>query len=843
MKKAAIIAGIIIGVIVIAMILIPIIFKPQIVALAKEQANKSINADVNFSDVGFNLFSHFPNATISISDMTITNRGPFTGDTLMALGKIEATANLAALLFSQKVDLVSIQLNEPRIKLLKNEDSLVNWDIMIPAEPASQTQSSSGSMNLSIRRYQILNGSLLYIDKAGAVSAEISGLNHQGKGDFTQQQFTLSTLTEIAQLSAQVGNISYLRDASLNFKADLDIDLAGRKFAFKENEIKLNNLTLNFNGFVAMSGEDIQIDMGFESPKSNFKDILSMIPAIYKKDFDQLKTEGELAFQGKIQGIYNKTKIPSFDIGLTVNNGMFQYSQMPAPVKQVTIDLRISNPGDKLDDAVVELKKFHLEMLNEPIDAQLIARTLESDPEVNGFVRGKINLGELRNVVPLGDSVKLEGLVAADFKFAGKKTALDNKQIQQASASGAISVTDIRYAAPTIPVPINIKSANLAISPQQATLSNFNLIMGKSDLTANGSLNDIIGYVFSGKTLTGNLTTNSNNFDLNPFLVSEGGPLNAIPLPERVEFVLASRFGKVSLMNLTMNDVNGKLMLKDRVLTLVDLKANMLQGTMTSNGSYQYIPPAKPHIDFGLAMKNVSIPDMFKTFVTVQRLAPFSEYMTGSLSSELRINSDLGDSLIPIWSSLSSQGFLEIPQAKVENFAPLNKVAETIKLSALNNPTMANLSGAFAIKDGRFHLNPTPMKLGQYQLTASGSNGIDKSLDYILKIQVPAAELKSSANSVISGLVKQDVNLLTDETVIVNVGVGGTFNDPSVKATSSEIVKGTTDQLKKAAEAEAEKQKQELQRQAEEKAQQQKQELENKVKDKAKDKLKGLFGK
>lgn len=843
MKKVAIIAGIIIGVIVIAMILIPIAFKPQIVALAKEQANKNINADVYFSDVGFNLFNHFPNATISISEMTIINREPFNGDTLMAIGKIEATANLAALLFSKKVDLVSIKIVDPKIKLLKNEDSLVNWNIMIPAEAAAQTESSSGNMNLSIRAYQIQNGSLIYIDKAGAVAAKIFGLNHHGKGDFTRRQFTLSTLTEIAQLSAQVGNISYLSDASLNFKADLDMDLAAQKYAFKENEIKLNNLTLNFNGFVAMSGNDIQIDLSFGSPKSNFKDILSMVPAIYKKDFEQLKTEGELAFQGNIKGIYNKSKIPSFDIGLTVTNGMFQYSQMPAPVKQVAIDLQLKNPGDKLDDAVIELKKFHLEMLNEPIDAQLIVKSPLSDPDVNGFVRGKINLGELKNIIPLGDSIKISGLVAADFTFAGKKSEFDKKQVQQASAAGTISVTDIFYSAPALPVPVNIKSANLAINPQQATLNNFILVMGKSDLSAKGSLNEIIGYIFSGKTLTGNLSTESNNFDLNPFLVSEGGPLNAIPLPERVEFVMTAHFGTVSLMNLTMKDINGRLVLRDRVLNLVDLKANMLQGTMTSNGTYKYIPPAKPHIDLGLTLKNMSIPDMFKTFVTVQRLAPFSQYMAGSLSSDLRINSDLGDSLIPVWSSLNSQGSLDIPQAKFENFAPLNKVAETIKLSALNNPTLANLSGAFTIKDGRFHLNPTPMKLGQYQLTASGSNGIDKSLDYILKIQVPAAELKSTANSVISGLVKQDVNLLTDETVIVDVGVGGTFNDPSVKATSSEIVKGTADQLKKAAEAEAEKQKQELQRQAEEKAQQQKQELENKAKDKVKDKLKGLFGK
>jgi hypothetical protein len=825
------------------MILIPIIFKPQIVGMIKEQANKNINANLNFGDVNLSLFSHFPNATIRLENLTIVNREPFADDTLLSLQKFEGTADLAALLFSGEVDLVSILLVDPKIMLVKNEAGQTNWDIMPPAKAEATTTSSESGMNLAIRGYKIQNAQLVYLDQAGAIGAKVIGLNHEGKGDFAQQHFTLSTLTEIAQLTVQVGTISYLSEATLRVKADLDMDLAASKYSFKDNEIVLNKLALNFNGFVAMAGEDIQIDLSFASPKSEFKDILSMIPGIYKKDFDQLKTDGQLSFQGKIQGIYNKTKIPSFDIGLNITNGMFQYSQMPAPVKRVAVDLQLKNPGDKLDDAVVDLKKFHLEILNEPIDAQLTAQKLQSDPEVSGFVKGRVNLGELKNVMPLGDSVSLDGLIAADFKFSGRKSAFDNKQLQQATASGSISATDIYYAAPALPVPVNIKSANLTLSPQQASLSNFKLLMGKSDLSAQGSLNNIIGYVFSGQTLTGSLTTESSNFDLNPFMVSEGGPLSAIPLPDRVEFVMAAHFGNVALMNLEMKDVRGKIILKDRVLNLVDLAANMLQGTMTSNGTYQYIPPAKPHINLALGLKNMSIPDMFKTFVTVQRLAPFSQYMAGSVSGNLNINSDLGDSLIPVWSSLTSQGSLDIPQAKIENFAPLNKVAETLKLTALNNPTMANFGGAFEIKDGRFHLKPTPLKLGQYQMTASGSNGLDKSLDYVLKINVPAAELKSTANSVISGLVKQDVNLLTDETVVVDVGVGGTFNNPSAKASSSEIVKGTSDQLKKAAEAEAEKQKQDLQRQAEEKARQQKEELEKAAKDKAKDKIKGLFGK
>jgi hypothetical protein len=295
------------------------------------------------------------------------------------------------------------------------------------------------------------------------------------------------------------------------------------------------------------------------------------------------------------------------------------------------------------------------------------------------------------------------------------------------------------------------------------------------------------------------------------------------------------------MMNLNMTDVTGKLLLKNRVLNLIDLKANMLQGSMTSNGSYSYIPPAKPHVDFALKLSNFGIPDMFKSFVTVQRLAPFAEYMAGSVGGSINFNSDLGDSLIPVWSSLTGQGSLDIPSAKIENFAPLNKVADALKLSALNNPTLVNFTSNFTIKDGRFNLSPTPMKIGNYQVVASGSNGIDKSLSYLLKVNIPASELKANVNPAINSLLKQDVNLLTDETVVVDVGVNGTINDPKISTSSSQIVKSTTDQIKKAAESEVQKQKQELQQQVQNKLDQQKQDAEKAAKDQIKDKLKGLF--
>jgi len=124
-------------------------------------------------------------------------------------------------------------------------------------------------------------------------------------------------------------------------------------------------------------------------------------------------------------------------------------------------------------------------------------------------------------------------------------------------------------------------------------------------------------------------------------------------------------------------------------------------------------------------------------------------------------------------------------------------------------------------------------------VTVSGSDGMDKSLDYLLKIRMPASD--------ISGLVNQDICLLTGENVTVDVLVKGTMSDPDVDVSLDELTSGVTDRLKDAAKKEADKRKAELEKKAKEQLEKKKKAEEDKLKKeeekKLKDKLKGLFGK
>jgi uncharacterized protein involved in outer membrane biogenesis len=855
MKKLLIILGIVVLVIIVALITAPMLFKPQIVKMVKEKANQSINANVDFKDVGISLLKNFPNAGISIDDLVIIGRGPFDGDTLAYLQKFEASVSLGKLLFDRRAEILSLSLIKPRVYIRVLENGKANYMIFPEVDAVeAPADTAAAAMDLAVKRYKISDGYVVYINDSTGMAAQVSGLNHEGKGDFKKEIFTLATNTEIDDIDFKIKGASYLTDARLRMKADLEVDTNQKRFAFKENQIKLNELILNFDGWIRMADNETELDLTFGAPQTEFKSLLSMVPAIYKEDFGDLKAEGQLKLDGIIRGTFSQAQFPMVDIKLFVEKGMFQHPQVPAPVRNVDVNLQITNPGVTMNETVIDLRRFHLEIDEQPLDAQLLVRNPVKDPYIDGLLKGTVNLGQVGEFLPLGDSIKLTGTVRSDLTFRGNISSVQERKYENMTANGSIAFADINYELPALPMPIQISAANISFSTQQARLERFDMQFGKSNLSANGALTNMIGYVLGGQVLAGRLSVTSQFLDLNPFLQDESGAIAAVELPDRVEFTMSGEFDQIIVANFNLTDVKGQLILKDRKLFLSNLNGGFLDGQIVSNGTYSFTKPGDPHVDFDLKLTDLSIPQLFKTVSTAQAFAPMAEYMEGTVSGNVRLNSDLGDSLKPIWQTLSSNGSLRIPEARVEGFGPLIKLGEALKLERLKNPGFSNFAPSYGIDNGVFNLNPTTLRLSDYEAVLSGSNSLDKSIDYVMKLNIPASDVKANINSALSSLIKQDVNLLTDETVVIDARLTGTFDSPQIQTSLAQIARGAGEQLKKEAQAEAERKKQELEAQAKKKLEEQKTALEDSLKkeieqrskgkgDDIKDRIKGLFGK
>lgn len=849
MKKALVVVAALLLLFVVALFVLPLVFEGQIKELVKREANKRLTAMLDFEDVGLSLIKHFPKATITIDGLRIVNKEPFAGDTLLVLTAFEGTVNLGSLIGDGPLEIASIHLIEPRLNMRVRQDGRNNWQLFAeqPAEESADEDTAAQPFSLTIQNYEIKDGDLRYQDDADDMEIELAGLQHAGRGDFTQSRFTLSTQTEIDALTAMMQGTAYLDKAQVSARADIEVDLENEKYTFADNNIRLNDLALAFTGWVQQRGEEMEVDLKFDAPEADLKNLLSMIPYVYQKDFEDLSAEGMLKLSGGIKGVSSKASIPNFDLSINLSNGRLKYAQMATGVDKVQAILAISNRGKQLDDALIKLDDLSFEIIGKPVDISGSVRTPLSDPLLDLHVKGSIDLGGVVNVIPLESKPDISGNLQTEMQLKGNLSSAQKGRADKFSVSGMLAFKDIEYGSEQMPDRLKMSEAQITFSPQRITLDKLTAKIGESDFSANGLLEDVIGYVFAGNTLKGTLAVKSSFFDLNPWVTGESEELQALELPASVEFLMQANFGRVLYDNLELADVTGSLQLKDPKLSLLDLHMKTLGGSLVASGNYSYLPPKQPHLFLDASATELSIPTTFEKMVTVQTFAPIAKYLAGSFSGKINIDSDLGTTLMPVWQEFFSKGQLSIPKVDLKGFTPLDLVADKLQLAKLKDPSLQALDPAYLIEGGRFRLKPISFKIDKYLITATGSNGVDKSIDYKLTINVPASELKTTTNSLISQLVGQDVTALTNETVVIDVGIGGTLTSPTVKTSLAQIIKGAvTDPLKDAASAEVDKQKLEAEKKAQEELDRQKQELEKKKKEaeeKIKDKLKNLFKK
>src|SRR5579862_1650817 len=161
------------------------------------------------------------------------------------------------------------------------------------------------------------------------VYLSIRGLNHSGSGNFNDQQFDLTTKTEVDSVSLKYGGIEYLSNKRAAIDAIIGISENYTKYTFKQNLVKLNDFALGFDGWFKRNNKDFGMDINFKSSENSFKSILSLVPGMYSRDFNKVETEGDLSFSGFAKGTYSDKQMPAFSLNLLVKDAMFKYPSLP----------------------------------------------------------------------------------------------------------------------------------------------------------------------------------------------------------------------------------------------------------------------------------------------------------------------------------------------------------------------------------------------------------------------------------------------------------------------------------------------------------------------------------
>lgn len=804
---------------------IPYFFKDKIIARAKEEISKQVNAKVDFKDIDLSLLKNirnFPNIALGIEDLTITGIAPFQGDTLLNIGSTNASLDLMSVINGDQYKIEAITLEDATLNAIVNKEGIANWNIL---KPSSDT-SASKPFALALNKLVLDNINIYYDDLKSGASLKIINLNHKGKGDFASAILDYTSSTAIEKVSFAQGLITYLKEATLNLESTVNIDQTQHKYAFKENKLILNRLGLLLNGFIQIPDSTKTVmDISFNADKTDFKSLLSLIPAVYSKDFKDIIASGILKLDGMAKGTLQGDSYPAFALNLKVDNGKFQYPKLPTAVTDVFIDAHVNNPGGSLDKTLINVPDLRLKMANEPITAKLKVATPISDPNIDLSAKGKINLADVQKFYPLEGVQKLSGNANVDLTVKAKKSDVDAKRYQNIQAAGNISANGIEYASKDVPKPVSVSNLLLNFTPQYVDVPQCVAKIGNSDFDIKGKLENVIGYVLSkDAVVTGNVNIVSNKIDANEFLPDSSSASKSkaqqakevARIPKNIDFTGIATVGELVYDKLNIKNLNGKINLKDEQLNLNNLTANLLGGSATVSGYYN----TKTDIPTGnltYNIQNFDVQEVYKFVGTMQKAAPIMKYVNGAFGSNMNMQMAILPDLSPDLKTLNGTAGFKMPLANIKGVPALQKIVEQTKLKQLENLRIENLDIKTTVANGRILVAPFETKVNNLKMVVSGSQGIaDQSMDYTVAIDVPWKEL-GQASSFAQGLLAKNpipkLNNMVPEIIRINLKVGGTFNKPTVNVGKPDATAGNAT-LKDAVKEQAQQQIEQVKEQA-----------------------------
>ncbi len=598
LKKILKYVAIIFLLLVISLFALPFLFQSKLTEMVKTEINKQVNARIDFGAISISFFKSFPKVNLSVENVQVKGIKNFEDIPLFSAKNVGLNLDLMSVIRGDNPLIIkSISIENADINALVLRDSAANYRITKP----EKAKKEPSNLKLELEKYSLTNSNIVYENRLNGVKAELMGVNHTGKGSLGNDIYDLVTKTTINDFNFSFGGIQYLNKANADFDVTVSADMPKLKFTLKENTLKLNSLSAKMDGFFQLVGEGYNLDLSINTPTNEFKDLLSLVPSAYSKNFKDVKANGNFTFKGLIKGTYDGLKpiYPMFSFDLNVPKADFKYPNLPLGVSDISANMNVTFAGgNNLDYLVTDVSKLKVKIGTNPFEAKFKLKTPISDPDLDAQAKGVINLKEISQAFPLPNVESMSGILNSDIDIRATMSQINNKQYEKIVMRGDLTMTDMAYKSKDKPL-IFVNSMAMNFTPNNVLLKNFSGKLGKSDIQCSGKIDNLLAYFSSKNTMTGNITMRSNLIDANEWIAKKtenDATPKAVAKDKEVEKPF-NKFqfeidGKVQQINydkfiLKNSELNGNF--SPNLVTLKTFKSQLGESDMSMSGELKNI--------------------------------------------------------------------------------------------------------------------------------------------------------------------------------------------------------------------------------------------------------------
>ena len=319
---------------------------------------------------------------------------------------------------------------------------------------------------------------------------------------------------------------------------------------------------------------------------------------------------------------------------------------------------------------------------------------------------------------------------------------------------GIIGFHRMAFRTPECALPIQVQKTSVTVNDRVITLRNATMRIGKSDITATGSIHDLYGAMRHHKLLRAKLDVSSEQLDCNQLIRSISLPSDTLAaesdtvstevklfvIPKNLDFELQTDFRKVFYEKVTFNDVRGAVDIRNQSVYLKQLSMKGMGSDMNTTLVYQAKSPEEGFAGFDFRLHNINIGKLVDFAPSLDTIVPTLRSFEGTVDFNVAAAASLDSALnikIPTMRSAIHVKGDSLVLMDGETFAEISK---KFFFKNKKRNMIDSISVNIGIKDGNVTVYPFEISMDRYRAAVGGTQGLDMKFDYhisILKSPIP----------------------------------------------------------------------------------------------------------
>jgi hypothetical protein len=459
------------------------IIKEEIAKLNKE--HKGL---ISIGESELSLFGNFPYISLKVYDLQVFETKEDNAPVIINVKDIYIGFNLWDIV-NGNYDIQSLVVEDGIFNIVIHKNNTTN----IQNSLASTSDTETPSTNIHLKKIKLKNLDIHTLDEA--TNTDVEKFIYTGTGGFNQKDSIIA------------GHID--TDFELSVIKDRDTTFINKKHFEVHTDLVFNEYTgildIQPSGIVMENGDfelqgsidtknDVDLDLSIKGTKPNFDMLIAFAPADVIPVLEKYRNAGEIYFNANIQGPSNKGNRPFIDARFGAKKAFLENTESGKKIDEMGFNGHFTN-GENRDASTMEfsLTDMTASLEKGEFKGTIFVNNFES-PEVNMQINSNFNLNFIADFFELEQVQNASGQVSLKMSFHdiididNPETAL--QKLNQAYFAELI-IKDLSLVAKELPAPLDSLNVHLVMNGKEATLKQFELLMGNSDLSVRGFLSDL----------------------------------------------------------------------------------------------------------------------------------------------------------------------------------------------------------------------------------------------------------------------------------------------------------------------------------------------------------------